>query len=92
MIGAAARATTHSGQVCDSALLEWWCATTAAAVHTISSRHNSAAIFINERIPHNGFQYYTPLTGIAATISGGVSHRTVALACLDCSRGVALLD
>jgi len=61
-MAAAARATTQTGQVCDSALLEWWCATTAAAVHTISSRHSSAAIFTSERIPPQQVSVIYPAT------------------------------
>jgi len=53
---AGARATTQTGQVCDSALLAWWCATAAAAVHTVSSRHVNAANFVSVRIPRRKFQ------------------------------------
>lgn len=53
---AGARATTQTGQVCDSALLAWWCAAAATAVHNVSSRHVNAAIFVSERIPRTKFQ------------------------------------
>jgi hypothetical protein len=53
---AGARATTQTGQVCDSALLAWWCATAAAAVHSVSSRHVNAANFVSVRIPRRKFQ------------------------------------
>lgn len=68
-IAAGARATTQTGQVCDSALLAWWWATAAAAIHTVSSRHVNAANFLSARIPHNKFQYYIPLRYIQANIS-----------------------
>jgi len=47
---ATARAATQTGHVTDSALLAWWCATTAAADHKVSSRHSNAAIFVPGRM------------------------------------------
>jgi len=55
-ITATARAATQTGQVTDSALFAWWCATTATADHKVSSRHSNAAIFATERIPHYKIQ------------------------------------
>jgi len=74
---AGARATTQTGQVCDSALLAWWCATTAAAVHTVSSRHSSPANFVSERIPRKKFQYYTLLQYIGANVPHHSRQRQV---------------
>jgi len=55
-IAATARAATQTGHVTDSALFEWWCATTATADHKVSSRHSNAAFFATERIPHYKIQ------------------------------------
>ena len=50
---AGARAATHTGQVSDSAWLEWWWATTASADHKVRIKHKHAAAFASDRIPHN---------------------------------------
>jgi hypothetical protein len=49
-VAAGVRATTQTGQVSDSALLEWWCVATARADKKISTRHSNATAFLANRI------------------------------------------
>lgn len=51
VVAAGARAATQTEQVSESLPFEWWCATTAAADHTVSSRHSNASALLVKTFP-----------------------------------------
>ena len=50
LVGAVEWVETQTWQLEDSSALEWWCSTSATADHKVSSKHNDATRFENDRM------------------------------------------